>query len=252
MRPAVRDYTLLSAFALLVLTVVLQQQELGLLSLLPLVIGALGLVISSSFTPPLVLLLVTVGLTLRSRIFGTPWFYRPPPSLLSELGMALSLLLYFAASFRLRTLTRHAVPPRQRRRQAASRAAGRWALRGTPAERSAREAGPEVLRLALTAAVAAVLGYIAWGVVALEERPYWVPFARPVWRAMLLMWAAAVALVVAGGLLGYLRALFAGRDASLLYLQDQLWTATRGEQRRVWRWMAWARLRRERKREGGR
>jgi hypothetical protein len=253
MRPAVRDYALLSGFALLVMTVVLQQEGLGLFGLLPLVIGGLGLLVSSSFTPPLVLLLVTLSLTMRERILGLPFgLYRHPPSLLSELGLALSLLVYLPAAFRLRTLTHHAVPPRQRRRRAAGRAAGRWALRGTPSERTAREAGPELMTLVLTAAVATVLGYILWGVVSLEERPEWVRFPRPVWRAMLLAWAAAVALVVAGGLLGYLKALFAGRDASLLHLQDQLWSATRREQRRNWRWLTWARLRRERKKEGGR
>jgi hypothetical protein len=30
-----------------------------------------------------------------------------------------------------------------------------------------------------------------------------------------------------------------------VYLQDQLWSATRGEQRRIQRWLAWARLKRE-------
>lgn len=247
MRPSVRDYGLVSVFALLVLMVVLQQEELGLLSLLPFLIGLLGLLTNWSASPPLVLLLVTLGLALRNRIPGIPRRYDQPPSLLTELGLALSLLVYLVAAFRLRTLTRHAVPPRQRRKRAAPRAAGRWALRGTPTGRSAHEVGAEIMVLLLTAAVATVLGYVLWGVVSLEERPPWLRFPRPVWRALLLVWAMAIALVVVNALQAYLKALFASREASLLALQDTLWTATRGEQRRTWRWLAWARLRRQRK-----
>ena len=39
----------------------------------------------------------------------------------------------------------------------------------------------------------------------------------------------------------------AGRDEARIYLQDQLWSATRGEQRRIQRWVMRERL----KREGG-
>ena len=36
----------------------------------------------------------------------------------------------------------------------------------------------------------------------------------------------------------------AGRDEARLYLQDQLWESTRGEQRRIQRWIVRERLRR--------
>src|SRR5262245_46017890 len=109
MRPSVRDYWLVGAFALLVLTVVLQQEEIGYLSVLPLVVGALGLATNSSVAPPLMLALVALGMVFRNRLIGLPGWYQAPPSLFSELGMALSLLVYVVAAYRLRTLTRHAV-----------------------------------------------------------------------------------------------------------------------------------------------
>ena len=65
----------------------------------------------------------------------------------------------------------------------------------------------------------------------------------PLWRVALVVWAAVVLLLVASALLAYLRSLLAGPQEGLLFLQDQLWAQTRGEQRQVWRWLTWARLR---------
>ena len=55
----------------------------------------------------------------------------------------------------------------------------------------------------------------------------------------------------AGGaaVLAWLGRMLASRQQSLMFLQDQLWAQTRGEQRRINRWAVWARLRRQRKEE---
>jgi hypothetical protein len=54
-------------------------------------------------------------------------------------------------------------------------------------------------------------------------------------------------LAATAALLGYLRWARATPEESLLYLQDQAWAATRSEQRRLNRWLIWARLRRRQK-----
>jgi hypothetical protein len=86
--------------------------------------------------------------------------------------------------------------------------------------------------------------------VSLEELPQPSRLPDVVWQFFVVVWAVATLLVVARGFLGYLGRLRASREESLLYLQDQLWTQTRGEQRRITRWLAWSRLRGQRKKEG--
>jgi hypothetical protein len=123
-------------------------------------------------------------------------------------------------------------------------------MSGTSTKREAQgPRGTEILLLLVTAPLAVVLGYVLWGVVVVEPQPAWLRIRGELWRAILLIWSGGIALVLAHGLQSYLGNVFKGREANLLYLQDELWTATRGEQRRIWRWLTWARLRQQRKKE---
>ena len=69
------------------------------------------------------------------------------------------------------------------------------------------------------------------------------------WRALLVVWLMGIALAGAYSFLAYLGRAQASAEESLLYLQDQLWTEMRGEQRRINRWVVWRRLRTQRKEE---
>lgn len=257
MRPSVRDYTLVSVAALLVVGAVLLHEGLGYWATLAvLLVGAAGAVANWGLAPQLVLLLVTLVLGTRNWRMGLPLWYRVPSDLLSDLSLGAALLVYVVASARLQTLTRHGAPPRPgrfvwfRRRRQAARVADRWMRPAAGKTRRLAEfAGVEILFLVFSAVGAVVLGQALWSALAVEAAPEWLDLPPAVWRCTLLVWVAGVCLVAAHGLQAYLAASFASREESLLVLQDEMWAATRGEQRRVWRWLTWARLRRQKVRE---
>lgn len=64
-----------------------------------------------------------------------------------------------------------------------------------------------------------------------------------------LLWLTGAVLAAIATVLGYRRRAEAGLEENLLLLQDQLWQQTRREQSRVQRWLAWARLRGQRRKE---
>jgi len=58
-----------------------------------------------------------------------------------------------------------------------------------------------------------------------------------------------VALAAGSAVLAYARQASATPEEALLYLQDQVWRDTRCEQSRINRWLVWARLRWQRRKE---
>lgn len=244
-RPSVRDYALLTAAALLVIGVLLVEARAGWWAVLVVLIGLGGILGRWVAAPPLVML-GTLSVLQMTR-------WGAPTGGSSGVLLALALLVYVAAHLRLLTLVSHAVPPdRRRNRPDSSRLVGRWVL-PEPAPR--RTVGPPVVaemgRLIAAAVGFAVVAYLLWVRLALERPPDFIEVPRPVWHGLVLLWTLGLLLLLARVFLLYLRRALAGRDASLLYLQDQLWQATRGEGRRIWRWFTAGRLRREKK-EGSR
>src|SRR5262249_51141816 len=102
----------------------------------------------------------------------------------------------------------------------------------------------EVARLLVAAPLFALAAYLLWVNVAFTEPPELLDVPVPIYRAVVVVWAGALALLAGHVLLAYLGRVHAGREEGLVDLQDQLWDATRGEQRQAYRWLAWARLRR--------
>lgn len=58
-----------------------------------------------------------------------------------------------------------------------------------------------------------------------------------------MAWGLALALFLAGQLFRFWRFLQMECMTARVFLQDVLWHETRGEQRRIGRWLAWFRLR---------
>jgi hypothetical protein len=83
-----------------------------------------------------------------------------------------------------------------------------------------------------------------------EPPPAWLDLDPTLWRLLLLVWGMGLGLAGLHAFLSYVGRIQASREESLLYLQDQLWSQTRGEERRINRWAVWGRLRRQRKEEG--
>jgi hypothetical protein len=70
-----------------------------------------------------------------------------------------------------------------------------------------------------------------------------------VWRLVVLAWTLILGAITCRGLLAFLARGRRRPDEALMFLQDSFWRDTRGEQRRLFRWLAWARLRAKRRRK---
>lgn len=251
--PLARNYALVASAALAVATLLMLVEGPGVWSLLPALIGAIGIALRWAIGPPLFLFALGLLTAFDNALSGMPWNHRQPDTLPYDLSLAAAVLAFFAAHYRLCSAYA-ALPPDKRRAKEpkAARARGRWLLPTGPTRRTtARGFGGELGRLLLSLPVFVLVAAQLWMMLEQESSPEpRAGLSAGGWRLIVAAWVLAVALVVASALLGYLSRATAGREESLLYLQDQLWTATRGEQRRVARWLAWARLRAWAKKEG--
>jgi hypothetical protein len=251
-RPIVRDYTIASLSALLIMLLVLSE-GFGMWSVVPLVIGALGVLTSGSFGPPLVLLTLGVLLFLPTQSFGIRLAFHELSSFL-QIVLAAATLVYLACSMRLLSLVSHAMPPdsRSARRPPGKTIRGRWLLpRETTARSTPSISSSEIGSLLLSVPLFVAIAYFVQSRIEdVKTLPASWNGSVPMWRLIVVIWGAGIILAAVGAFLTYRRGIQASREESLLYLQDQLWAATRGEQRRASRWIAWARLRRQRKEEG--
>jgi hypothetical protein len=247
-------YTLTALVALVFITVVLLQYGFDSWAVVPLVGGALGVLLPGTVAPALVLVLVMVMLAIRFRaVWGTfGYFQFYYESAMLDFLLALAALVYLAAHSRLLTIKTHAVPPDARRklRPSKGRLLGRWLLPQEPTRRSASlvDLG-EIIVFLTSLPIFAILATVVWTEwMRYQESPLFrVPDS--LWQAMLVSWVVLLGIAVCYVVQGYIRRTFASREESLLYLQDQLWQQTRGEQRRIHRWLTAKRLGQQRKAE---
>lgn len=247
---AVRDHLLLAAVALAVIALVLYHDGYGGWALLPVAPGLLSLLMYSAMGPPALLGLLSFLLVIGNRLRGLPAWYRPPTGELGEVTLAVAVLVYVAAHWRLLGLLKQAVPGDARRGKKAARPRlrGRWLLPDEDTKRTpARVPVRDLFVLVGQGVLFAVAGYSLLVRLSFETAPVEVPVPDRAWQLLLAAWSGLVLLL--GGHLTFmvLRWEMAGKDEALLYLQDQAWSATRGEQRRINRWVVWGRLNRQRK-----
>ncbi len=263
-----RDYVLLCVTALMLMLLALVQMRLGPWSLLPPLLGTVALLFRWRGGPVLVLaaLLLLVAsraqgfdpflLAARSVDLALDWLLRGPrfapalprslppraPSPLAEALLALGTLAFCAGFYRLQSLHVRLFPPDPRR------SPGEPNKRPGPHRRPAGQAAlGEVLLLAVAAPVVTVLaeGFWLW----LRKQETTLDLADSSWRGLLAVWLLGGGALAAAWLLRALAHRRLSRDEALLYLQDVVWRETRGEQRRLYRWLAWARERRRRREE---
>ena len=158
----------------------------------------------------------------------------------TDLILCMAVLGYVTAHCRLRSLAVHIFPVDPRRQKRLARQ--KFGVAEQP-RASRLVSRPEIGLLIFTLPVWAVLAYICrrllptrWG------NPGWPPNW---WRAMWLAWLLGSSLLVAAGFLDYWHRRRMTPPEAALFLQDVFWNETRGEQRLVNRWLAWARLRRQ-------
>jgi hypothetical protein len=213
--------------------------------------GLLGVVTRSQAAPLFLLLLFAASHYLRRAVFGSPFaaWYAPVLVLhLPDVIQCAAFLTYCAAQYRVQALLLNVFPPDPRRREVVPRRGG-WLFGRGPTTRVVQERRSsgqvpafEAPLLVLTVPLWALLAQGGW--LLLSDR--WNVLGLPLWigRLLVLLWVVGMGLLVTFALLGYWkRRTMRGAEAGL-FLQDTLWRETRREQRRVARWLAWARLRR--------
>jgi len=238
--PAVRNYMLFCLASLFLLVMCLADRGLEWWGLVPALIGCVTLLTHWSHGPPLVLVSLAglLGMQWDRRLAGPGyggWSGFQTPTLM-DLVLCLAVLAYIVGHYRLLSLMRHIFPTDARRPRV-----------GT-SRRSADLVNTwEMALLALTLPVWAGLAVMVWAWM-MDGVPS-LGVSRELWRVLRLAWVVLAVLATIGIVTSYLRLATATPEESLLYLQDQCWRHTRGEQGRLNRWLSWARLRAQRKKE---
>jgi hypothetical protein len=266
---AVRDYGLvcMGALTLLVAGLVLRRPDPWVL--LPALLGALGLLFRWRAGPVIVLLAVLLVLGswwvgtspgrmltyalafvvwLAGRLRGRLPVWRPGPESrdvipVSDFLVTVSVLAYTAGQYRLQGLTRRLFPVVRLRRAPEAAKKEEEVARRSPELVTGREVGG-MLAGGAACGVGAAL-FWDW----LQGQETELVILDTAWQGILVLWlvGGAVLLIAAG--LRYLALRRMTRAEAQLFLQDVLWRETRGEQRRLNRWLAWAWLRRRRREE---
>jgi hypothetical protein len=173
-----------------------------------------------------------------------PVMNRPPSRAIlpaSDIMLAASLLAYSVGHYRLQGLVARLFPPDPRRTRKTKKAA------------AARRRSPElvtvgeIIMLLVALAACCGLAYLFWSWLRKQETRLEVPDSA--WQGILVLWLLGGGVLAVGGLLRYVALRRMTKPEAALYLQDVLWRETRGEQRRLNRWLAWAWLRRRRREE---
>jgi hypothetical protein len=229
--PAENAYLGIGLAAVVVLGVALLQSHSGRWSVIPTLIGAAGLAFRWRSAP--LVLLAAVAFTQIIPFWVLMHRDKSASPVVIDLGLCGAVLAYVLAQYRLFGLTTPLFPPDPRRR-----------LDKPPPRDAVRVPAREVPTALVTVATAAVGAAFLWRVVS-SVPPEW--GAPPqVWKMGLVAWIVGAAILLATSVIGYLGWRRLSADEASLYLRDVLWQETRGEQRRIQRWRAWAMLRRER------
>ncbi len=243
--PGLSHYLVVGLVSLSVIWLLLVRREVTpMVTLFPILVGILGITIRWRLAPVLMLVILAVCLKIE-------WIPREATFRITNFILCGAALVYLIAQYRLQSLMDHIFPIDSRRREGPPRwHVGLLSLRYQP--EIAHERRPpalvtreEIGMVVLGSALWAALAQLSW---------IWVPsrwgnpgFPQPAWRAIVLTWIAGASLYVAFSLLHYWSRRHMTAQEALLFLQDELWKETRGEQRRINRWRVWARLRQKRK-----
>jgi hypothetical protein len=247
----VSRYELLCLVTLLLMTTVLVGRGFGLPSLVPLLVGGLGVLGRWRLALPLlVLMLMLVLLDLwRFLGFGADVFDFDP---LGDFLLCAAVLGYASAQYRLQGLARSLLPddPRDRRKPAEKK----------EEQRTRPLLDAEIPMLLMSLPFWAWLAALLWEELPPDWRDLGLPpryrrlieaaeLSKPVWRLLVIVAGLGAGAVLWAGLTTLLNRGRRGPspEEAVMYLQDVLWRETRSEQTRIQRWLTWARLRHERR-----
>ena len=247
-QPGVSAYTILCLTALMGMVLALMENDRDLLWILLLAaVGAAAVIARWRIGPPLVVLgLATLEVfhLAAGSVYGRTPFSEESPFM--DAVLAASVLAYAAGHYRLLSLA-HSIFPVDVRRPPPPPGGGKPSNpRGQ--RRSAELPGPwELPMLATAAGVWAVGVTLFWLALSAADPP--LDLSRGLWRGLLLIFLVGLTAAALAGAAAYLHWATARPEEHLLYLQDQAWRETRREQNRINRFLTWARLRAQRRKE---
>ncbi len=262
-----RHYTFLALTALGVASLALFLRSKDVTSVLPVVVGALALAFRWRSGVLLGGLLMVVWLLAARRWAGLhpafviqsisyqlrsffyidlPTFRYIRPTFIqdsdridwTDLLLVAAMLVYVPAHYRYLSLAARIFPGDSRRR-------GRTAPDSRLEQRGTEQvAGREVLHLVFAQAIWLGLAWLCWQWLSRKRTD--LDLDDGSWQAIVLIWLLGTMFLLASALVRYARQGRQRPEEAQLVLQDALWIETSREQRRVNRWLAWARRRKER------
>jgi hypothetical protein len=239
-------YQFLCAFCLAVVLLIQLQAGLVLINLFGILIGAAGLVFRLRLAPILFVALVAIAQFTLAR--GAHFVFLDRNMDLNDVLLCAAVLGYVSCHFRLQSIWYGVLPSDPRQRAGPPRRAFPWIRRRAPLvleKRGANQIMPrEFAWLVVTLPLWAVAAQLANKLI--PRQWYLLGFPASFIQILVVLWLLAVGFAVVRAFLNYWK--HCSRDAALaqLYLQDILWRETRGEQRRVNRWLAWWKLKQHR------
>ncbi|MCI0681753.1 MAG: hypothetical protein L0Y71_06590 [Gemmataceae bacterium] len=234
-------YQILCGAGLLLMALAQFDQGMFLGNLLVACIGLLGILSKTRVGPILVLLGFAAAQIAFHRLrFGDRDDVRPLLDL-RDLLLAVGLLIYITANYRLQGLWLQILPIDARQRQAQRTESGLLTFERIEQKRASRLlTPPEIARFVLAVPLVAIASQFLWLVVA--RRWELAVFPERFLRLVNLAWLTVVGMLVVGAIFTHWRRRQMDGAAAQVCLEDTLWRETRREQRRIFRWLAWRRL----------
>jgi hypothetical protein len=152
---------------------------------------------------------------------------------LPELMLCAATWAYCAAHYRLLAVTRRTFPIDPRRRDRDSQHERRTA---------ALVDGREILTLLSALPLWIAMAWLCRRWLDARDDP---DIEQPWWQVMTLAWVFGMLFLIAAAIMRYTAARLMRPEEAALFLQDTLWRETSREQRRITRWIAWARRRQQ-------
>jgi hypothetical protein len=240
-------YLALCGLCLAIIFLVQLQAGALLTNLLGVLVGALCLVTKIRLGPTLLVFFVSVAQLALHMDSPLGPFRRHRTMELNDVALCAAVLGYVIGHLRLQGIWHQLLPTDTRWRAGTPRRYFPWVRKQVPLVQEKRPAGQvtpqEIAWLVATLPIWAVTAQMVWVLFPSDATVLDIP--PRLLQALLAVWLLVVGFYVARTFLKIWKQRCHDPAIAQLFLQDLLWRDTRGEQRRVNRWLAWWKLARK-------